>query len=158
MLSNAYFLAKIGADTAENEPAKNLLNFLKIHFSKMHFRKMHFRKMHFRKMHFRKILHVDLAEEHAPGRVDAEEQALGRAVRRHGPEVVEAHRHEDHAKVRQQSDRRVHRRLRAAPQRRRAREERRRLADERLGAPDSLDSLKEAAHLRGHKPVPLYFF
>ena len=65
---------------------------------------------------------------------------------------------EDHAKVRQQRDRRVHRRLRAAPHRRRAREERRRLADERLGAPDSLDSLEEAAHLRGHKPVPLYFF
>ena len=29
MLSNAYFLAKIGADTAENEPAKNLQNFAK---------------------------------------------------------------------------------------------------------------------------------
>ena len=27
MLSNAYFLAKIGFDTAENEPAKNLQNF-----------------------------------------------------------------------------------------------------------------------------------
>ena len=29
MLKNAYFLAKIGADTAENEPAKNLQNFAK---------------------------------------------------------------------------------------------------------------------------------
>ena len=27
MLSNAYFLAKIRFDTAENEPAKNLQNF-----------------------------------------------------------------------------------------------------------------------------------
>ena len=30
MLSNAYFLAKFRFDTAENEPAKNLLNFAKI--------------------------------------------------------------------------------------------------------------------------------
>ena len=30
MLSNAYFLAKFRADTAENEPAKNLPNFEKI--------------------------------------------------------------------------------------------------------------------------------
>ena len=30
MLQNAYFLAKIGADTAENEPAKNLHNFRKM--------------------------------------------------------------------------------------------------------------------------------
>ena len=37
MLSNAYFLAKFRFDTAENEPAKNLLNFRKMHFSKMHF-------------------------------------------------------------------------------------------------------------------------
>ena len=51
MLSNAYFLAKFRFDTAENEPAKNLQNFRKMHFRKMHFRKMHFRKMHFRKMH-----------------------------------------------------------------------------------------------------------
>ena len=29
MLSNAYFLAKIRFDTAENEPAKNLQNFAK---------------------------------------------------------------------------------------------------------------------------------
>ena len=29
MLSNAYFLAKFGFDTAENEPAKNLQNFAK---------------------------------------------------------------------------------------------------------------------------------
>ena len=65
MLSNAYFLAKFRFDTAENEPAKNLQNFRKMHFRKMHvrkmhfekciFRKMHFRKMHFRKMHFRKM-------------------------------------------------------------------------------------------------------
>ena len=34
MLSNAYFLAKFRFDTAENEPAKNLQNFRKIHFSK----------------------------------------------------------------------------------------------------------------------------
>ena len=47
MLSNAYFLAKFRFDTAENEPAKNLQNFRKMHFRKMHFRKMHFRKMHF---------------------------------------------------------------------------------------------------------------
>ena len=43
MLSNAYFLAKFRFDTAENEPAKNLQNF---------------RKMHFRKMHFSKILQI----------------------------------------------------------------------------------------------------
>ena len=47
MLPNAYFLAKFRFDTAENEPAKNLQNFRKMHFRKMHFRKMHFRKMHF---------------------------------------------------------------------------------------------------------------
>ena len=40
MLSNAYFLAKFRFDTAENEPAKNLQNFRKMHFSKMHFRKI----------------------------------------------------------------------------------------------------------------------
>ena len=40
MLSNAYFLAKFRFDTAENEPAKNLQNFRKMHFQKMHFRKM----------------------------------------------------------------------------------------------------------------------
>ena len=34
MLSNAYFLAKIRFDTAENEPAKNLQNFRKMHFRK----------------------------------------------------------------------------------------------------------------------------
>ena len=34
MLSNAYFLAKFRFDTAENEPAKNLQNFRKMHFSK----------------------------------------------------------------------------------------------------------------------------
>ena len=34
MLANAYFLAKFRFDTAENEPAKNLQNFRKIHFSK----------------------------------------------------------------------------------------------------------------------------
>ena len=55
MLSNAYFLAKFRFDTAENEPAKNLQNFRKMHFSEMNFRKMHFRRMHFRKMHFRKM-------------------------------------------------------------------------------------------------------
>ena len=43
MLSNAYFLAKFRFDTAENEPAKNLENFRKMHFRKMHFRKVHFR-------------------------------------------------------------------------------------------------------------------
>ena len=53
MLSNAYFLAKFRFDTAENEPAKNLQNFQKMHFRKVHFRKMHFRKMHFRKMRLR---------------------------------------------------------------------------------------------------------
>ena len=37
MLSNAYFLAKFRFDTAENEPAKNLQNFRKMHFRKMHF-------------------------------------------------------------------------------------------------------------------------
>ena len=30
MLSNAYFLANVRFDTAENEPAKNLQNFAKI--------------------------------------------------------------------------------------------------------------------------------
>ena len=34
MLSNAYFVAKFRFDTAENEPAKNLQNFRKMHFSK----------------------------------------------------------------------------------------------------------------------------
>ena len=34
MLSNAYFLAKFRFDTAENEPAKNLQNFRKMHFSR----------------------------------------------------------------------------------------------------------------------------
>ena len=58
MLSNAYFLVKFRFDTAENEPAKKLQNFRKMHFRKMHFRKMHFRKMHFRKMHFSKILQI----------------------------------------------------------------------------------------------------
>ena len=38
MLSNAYFLAKFRFDTAENEPAKNVQNFRKMHFRKMHFR------------------------------------------------------------------------------------------------------------------------
>ena len=60
MLSNAYFLAKFRFDTAENEPAKNLQNFQKMHFRKMHFRKMHFRKMHFRKMHFRILQSVSI--------------------------------------------------------------------------------------------------
>ena len=46
MLSNAYFLAKFRFDTAENEPAKNLQNFRKMHFLKMHFLKMHFSKIH----------------------------------------------------------------------------------------------------------------
>ena len=32
MLSNAYFLAKFRFDTAENEPAKILQNFRKMHF------------------------------------------------------------------------------------------------------------------------------
>ena len=41
MLSNAYFLAKFRFDTAENEPAKNLQNFRKMHFRKMHFRQDH---------------------------------------------------------------------------------------------------------------------
>ena len=49
MLSNAYFLAKFRFDTAENEPAKNLQIFRKVHFRKMHFRKMHFRKCIFEK-------------------------------------------------------------------------------------------------------------
>ena len=39
MLSNAYFLAKFRFDTAENEPAKYLQNFRKMHFRKMHFSK-----------------------------------------------------------------------------------------------------------------------
>ena len=34
MLSNAYFLAKFRFDTAENEPAKKLQNFRKMHFRK----------------------------------------------------------------------------------------------------------------------------
>ena len=65
MLKNAPTLAIGGLHTAENEP-----------------------------LHVLNPLHVDLAEEHAPGHVDAEEQALGRARAFHGPEVVEAHRHE----------------------------------------------------------------
>ena len=36
MLSNAYFLAKFRFDTAENELAKNLQIFRKMHFRKMH--------------------------------------------------------------------------------------------------------------------------
>ena len=39
MLSNAYYVAKFRFDTAENEPAKNLQKFRKMHFRKMHFRK-----------------------------------------------------------------------------------------------------------------------
>ena len=35
MLSNAYFLAKFRFDTAENEPAKNLQNFRKMHLRKI---------------------------------------------------------------------------------------------------------------------------
>ena len=78
MLSNAYFLAKIRFDTAENGPATNLQNFRKMHFRKMHFksedsartlrrsaskrcapaaaraRATAFSKMHFSKMHFSK--------------------------------------------------------------------------------------------------------
>ena len=50
MLSNAYFLAKFRFDTAENEPAKNLQNFLKCIFEKCIFEKMHFRKMLFREV------------------------------------------------------------------------------------------------------------
>ena len=57
MLSNAYFLAKFRFDTAENEPAKNLQNFRKMHFRKMQCL-MHFRKMHFRKMHFPQVLEL----------------------------------------------------------------------------------------------------
>ena len=49
MLSNAYFLAKFRFDTAENEPAKNLQNFRKIHFRKMHFSKNAFSKSAFSK-------------------------------------------------------------------------------------------------------------
>ena len=39
MLSNAYFLAKFRFDTAENEPAKKLQKFRKMHFRKMRFQK-----------------------------------------------------------------------------------------------------------------------
>ena len=35
MLSNAYFLAKFRFDTVENEPAKNLQNFMKFKFCKI---------------------------------------------------------------------------------------------------------------------------
>ena len=38
-----YFLAKFRFDTSENEPAKNLQNFRKMHFRKMQFRKMQLR-------------------------------------------------------------------------------------------------------------------
>ena len=65
MLSNAYFLAKFRFDTAENEPAKNLQNFRKMHFSKMHFSKMHFSKMHFSKMHFTKT-HFSMGARRPP--------------------------------------------------------------------------------------------
>ena len=34
MMSNEYFLAKFRFDTAENEPAKNVQNFRKMHFRK----------------------------------------------------------------------------------------------------------------------------
>ena len=51
MLSNAYFLAKFRFDTAENEPAKNLQNF----------RKMHFKKCNFEKCIFEKCMVTDLA-------------------------------------------------------------------------------------------------
>ena len=51
MLSNAYFLAKFRFDTAENEPAKNLQNFRKMHFSKMHFQKSHGRTARSGKLH-----------------------------------------------------------------------------------------------------------
>ena len=41
---NAYFLAKFRFDTAENEPAKHLKNFRKMHFSKNAFSKNAFSK------------------------------------------------------------------------------------------------------------------
>ena len=55
MLSNAYFLAKFRFDTAENEPAKKLQN-----FSKMHFRKIRF--LRYQKARLQPLL-ADLEQE-----------------------------------------------------------------------------------------------
>ena len=55
MLSNAYFLAKFRFDIAENEPAKNLQNFRKMHFSKDAFFENAFFENAFSKMHFSKF-------------------------------------------------------------------------------------------------------
>ncbi len=77
MLSNAYFLAKFRFDTAENEPAKNLQN-----FRKMHFRKMHFSKMHFSKKCILAEVEADLPRVPAPGRRGV--VVVGRGVRRGG--------------------------------------------------------------------------
>ena len=80
MLSNAYFLAKFRFDTAENEPAKNLQNFRKMHFRKMHFRKMHFRKMHFRKCILAVALAAIRAESALESHLDLPEVADLRAT------------------------------------------------------------------------------
>ena len=68
MLSNAYFLAKFRFDTAENEPAKNLQNF---------------RKMHFRKMRaLREVLHGGVRQVPAASEVhDLELRALREVLR-----------------------------------------------------------------------------
>ena len=54
MLSNAYFLAKVRFDRAENEPAKNLQNFRKCIFEKCIFEKCIFKKCIFEKCIFKK--------------------------------------------------------------------------------------------------------
>ena len=67
MLSNAYFLAKFRFDTAENEPAKNLQNFRKMHFRKCIFEKCIFEKCIFRKCIFRNRLGAAAPRERLRG-------------------------------------------------------------------------------------------
>ena len=86
MLSNAYFLAKFRFDTAENEPAKNLQNFRKVHFRKMHFSKNAFSK---RGAHLADEVRSDVrALREDPGAdadLEADDGAAGaEAAERHG--------------------------------------------------------------------------
>ena len=89
MLSNAYFLAKFRFDTAENEPAKNLQNFRKMHFRKMHFRKIHFSKNAFSKDAFSKNPFSMLTGAGAPLHQDTvDESDRGQAACDVGQHVV----------------------------------------------------------------------
>ena len=96
MLSNAYFLAKFRFDTAENEPAKNLQNFRKMHFRKMYFRKMHFRKMHFQKMHFRKCIFEKCIFEKKFEKEFSRAQVGGHVGNSPGPQILLLWRWSEH--------------------------------------------------------------